>query len=394
MKIIFLSHKMPYPPNKGEKIRAFNIIKHLSKYHEIYLVSLYDDKKDSEYIYELGKYCKKVYSFYLNPVVAATNGLFSIFLHKPITLGYFYSRKLKARVDELIDSENFDLIFVSSSSMAQYVDSVNAKKIIDFVDCDSAKWKKYAEFSKFPMSWIFDREHRLLREYEKTIAANSDRSIITTQKEKDEFANFLNTDKFSVIANGVDANFFKIKNQSHDRRLIFTGMMDYFANVDGMVYFCDDILPLIKTGIPDVELYIVGNKPTMSIRNLAKIKGVFVTGFVNDIRKYLEMATVAVVPLRITQGIQNKILEAMASGLAVVSTSKAAAGLEAKNDIDLFLADTPEEFSKTVVMLLKDEGLRKKAGSSARQYVEKNHNWDVNLSPLDDILTSIVRPHR
>lgn len=386
MKILFIAHKMPYPPNKGEKVRAFNIIRHLSRSHEICLVSLCGGKDDRKYEGELKKFCKEVHLFAWEPFLAGVRAGLCLLLGIPATLGYFYSSGMKKKIGELINSRKFDRIFVYSSSMAQYVTDAGVAKIMDFVDCDSAKWLQYSKIAFFPMSFIYAREHELLRDYEKRIAQSFDRSIVVTEAEKREFAKFVSTEKFSVISNGVDTEFFKPIPAAPGNKLVFTGAMDYFANIDGVIYFCRDILPLVKRVVPDVKFYIVGSRPARSVRALDNGNDVIVTGFVDDIREYLKSDAVSVVPLRVAQGIQNKILEAMASGLAVVATSKAAAALKEGADKNIAVADTAESFAGHAIRLLGDDDLRRRMGELARKYAEDNYSWQVCLSRLDDII--------
>jgi sugar transferase (PEP-CTERM/EpsH1 system associated) len=393
MKILFLSHRIPYPPTKGDKLRAFNIIKHLCKEHEIYLVSLYDDKKDKKYLPGLKQFCRESSFFYLNPWLAKIKGFFCLFFNQPVTLGYFYSRKMQRKVKDYIKTKSIDLIFVYSSSVAQYVMDQDLKKIIDFVDCDSSKWKQYSAIAGFPLSFIYSREHRLLRDYEKRIAQAFDHSIVATEGEKKEFAEFISTEKFTAVANGVDTGFFKPVFAPQEKKLIFTGAMDYFANIDGIIYFCNEILPLIRERIPEVKFYIVGSNPARSVRALSNGKDIFVTGFVEDIREYLKDDAICVIPLRVTQGIQNKVLEAMASGLSVVITSKAVLGLKPQADKNVLVADNPQDFASKVIMLLEDGDLRRRLGELARKYVEENYNWERNISKLDEILKSMVKKY-
>jgi sugar transferase (PEP-CTERM/EpsH1 system associated) len=258
--------------------------------------------------------------------------------------------------------------------MAQYVMKSEVKKVMHFVDCDSAKWQQYSKSARVPMSLIYAREFKLLRRYEAEIVQNSNLILVVSEAEKKEFAKFVSTDKFIVVTSGVDTDFFPSSVTTRQKNLVFTGVMDYFANVDAVLYFCKEILPLIKEEHSDIKFFIVGRNPTAAVRSLGTIKGVFVTGYVQDIREYLHKAVVSIVLLRIAQGVQNKILESMASGLPVVTTSKAALSLRAQPGRDILIADTPEDFSNKVSMLLKDNSLRRRIGESARKYVEENHN--------------------
>lgn len=385
MKILFLCHRIPYPPNKGDKLRAFNIIRYLSEKHDVYLVSLFDDIRDIGHKAELEKYCAGVSLFYIHPLYSKIKAMLWLIGGKSMTLGYFYCQKAMKAVQSLVKDVRFDAIFVYSSSMAQYADSLQAKiRVIDFVDCDSAKWEQYSRCHRFPTSMIFSIEHKLLERYEKKEVSAFKNIIVTTEVEKERFGRFVSTDKFTVVKNGVDFEFFTPCDPASGRGLIFTGAMDYYANVDGVVFFCGKVLPLVRNSVPGVEMYIVGPRPTASVKALAGIPGVHVTGFVEDLRVYLRKAAVCVVPsFRVAEGIQNKILEAMASAVPVVTTSKAAAPLSARNGSDILIADTVEDFAEKVIKLLRDPELRRTIGANGRKYVTENHSWQSCLSILD-----------
>jgi len=390
MKILFLAHRFPCPPSKGDKIRTFNIIKYLAKEHDIYLVSLCDQKTDMAHSNDLKDSCREVYIFNLTSFTAKIRGLFYLLINKSASLGYFYSHRVKKKVDALMRSNKFDVVIVRSSSWAQYVIDKDISKVIDIGDCDSAKWKQYAAFTHLPMSWVYNKEYKLLQKYEQLIAKKFDYVTVVSEFEKKCFSEFTKVDNFFVVPNGADhdgeiaACYKPIKN-----RIIFTGTMNYFVNIDGVVYFCNRILPLIKKNVPEVEFYIVGRDPTPAVTALTKIKGVFITGSVKDIKVYLHSAAVFIAPLRMSQGIQNKILEAMSIGLPVVATSKAVAGFNPENGKDLFIADGDADFADKVTMLLRDADERKRIGKNAVSFIQEHHDWEKNLSGFSEILSLI-----
>ncbi|MDD5174456.1 MAG: TIGR03087 family PEP-CTERM/XrtA system glycosyltransferase [Candidatus Omnitrophica bacterium] len=388
MKILFLCHRIPYPPNKRDKLRAFYILKHLSKNNEIYLVSLYDDKKDKRHETALRKYCREVHIFYANPLFSKLKAFFWLLLFRSATAGYFYSGRLGKKTRQLARERSFGAVFVCSSSMAQYAADLRAGiKIIDFVDCDSAKWGQYGAFHPFPASLIFALETRRLSAYEKNVIGKFDHALVTTDMEKRRFSEFVRIDKFTVVENGVDVNFFRPIEQASGNKIIFTGAMDYFANVDGVIIFCRKALPLIRREVPGADFYIIGPNPVRAIRSLAAIPGVHVTGFVEDLRNYFGKASVCVVPsFRIAAGIQNKMLEAMASAIPVVTTSAAASSLKAAAYSCISIADSAEEFARRTITLLRDRELAGRMGHSGRRYVEAYHDWGRNLSVLDKML--------
>ena len=425
MKILYIAHRIPYPPNKGDKIRSFNEIKHLSQNHEIHLACLADDAKDLKYEEDLKKYCKMVSVVLINPQLAKFKSIFYLLTKQPLTIPYFYSRKLQRTIDHLLLMIDFDFIFCFSSPMAEYVfrskllvpswwklekslekgspatgnrqpatsTQQPATRIMDFVDVDSDKWAQYARYASFPKSWIYKLESKRLSKYERKVAEFFQHSIFVTDSEVKIFKNKNpHIKNVTAIPNGVDLDYFSPKYGQHPAPsnqqpvLVFTGAMDYFANIDGVVWFTKEILPLIKKEIPEIRFYIVGSNPTKEVLLLSSNNGVTVTGYVTDTREYLGKATVVVVPLRIARGIQNKILEAMAMGMPVVATPQAFEGIEAQPGRDLILGENPEKIAEGVIKLTREASLRKSLGDNARKVIENNYCWKKNLERLDRIL--------
>jgi sugar transferase (PEP-CTERM/EpsH1 system associated) len=418
MKILYLAHRIPYPPNKGDKIRSFNEIKYLSRRHEIHLACLADNPKDLKYECDLKKYCKTTNVIFINPKLAKLKSTIRLFSTKPLSICYFYSKRLQKAIDHLLSTHHFDCIFCFSSPMAEYIfrskflvsgfqkldfnKNINkpetssqqpATKIMDFVDVDSDKWAQYAQYVRFPQSWIYRLEGRKLARYEKKAAESFDHCIFVTNAEGKIFESKNSSIKnITVIQNGVDLDYFsprfcqKPETSLQQPVIVFTGAMDYFANIDGVVWFTKEILPLIKKEIPEIRFYIVGSNPTKEVLFLSSNNGVTVTGFVPDTREYLNKATVAVAPLRIARGIQNKILEAMAMGIPVVTTPQAFEGIEAQPGRDLILGENAEKIAEGVIKLIREASLRKSLGDNARRVIENNYSWTKNLEKLDRIL--------
>ncbi len=404
MKILYLSHRIPYPPNKGDKIRSFNEIKHLSCFHEVDLAALVDNPDDFRYESDLKQYCSRVVLAPLYPLRGKIKGLFRLFQGQPLSAGYFYSGFLQKKIDLLLSQKDYDAIVCFSSPMAEYLyasqsgnDLFSGKKhprlIMDFCDLDSDKWRQYAQNSIFPLNLIYRMEYNLLLEYEKKINRDFDRSIFISQQEADLFYHlYPRACKISVIPNGVDHQYFSPQGsdlpiaEKKGPVLLFTGAMDYYANVDGVCRFCTDIFPIIKAKYPDAQFYVVGSKPDPRVRELEKIRDVHVTGFVQDIRPYYEMADVSVIPLRIARGVQNKVLEAMSMGKAVVATPTAAKGIAADHQGNLRIADTAEDFARSVFVFLENENLRRQVGSNLRSFVKKHYDWESNMKYLEELL--------
>jgi sugar transferase (PEP-CTERM/EpsH1 system associated) len=430
MKILYLAHRIPYPPNKGDKIRSFNIIKYLSQRHEIHLACLADDRRDVRHEEGLKGLCKSTHVVLINPKLARLKSSLYLPSKRPLSVPYFYSRKLQRIIDDLLLTHDFDTIFCFSSPMAEYVFRSRAlspkstvrgektndhrpstKLIMDFVDVDSDKWLQFSKYAGFPMSWIYASEGQRLADYERKVAEAFDHSIFVTGSEVKIFKNKNPSIKnVTAVPNGVDLDYFSptyskqpsTTNQppepvdhlpsaiSHQPIIVFTGAMDYYANIDGVVWFTKQILPLIKKQIPLIQFYIVGSNPAKEVTKLAGNDGVTVTGYVPDTREYLKKATVVVVPLRIARGIQNKILEAMAMGLPVVATPQAFEGIEAEPKRDLILEEDAERFGESVVQLIRNIYPRKCLGDNARKAAEDNYSWAKNLSKLDGVISHCV----
>jgi len=403
MKILFLAHRIPYPPNKGDKIRSFNEIKYLSQNHEIHLACLADDLNDLKYTKNLKKYCKIVNIIPLKLKTAKFKTIFSLLNKKPLSVSYFYSKRLQKIINHLLSTNNYDAIICFSSPMAEYIfQSTNQlinqsiKLIMDFVDIDSDKWKQYAKHVRPPFSLIYKLESNRLAQYERKVAKIFHYSIFVSKKEAELFyMQNPDIDNILAIPNGVDFDYFNpyqllANNQqlaSNHPILLFTGAMDYYANVDGVIWFCKKIFPYLIKKYPKLKFYIVGRNPTSAIKKLVN-SNIIITGYVDDIRPYYQIATVYIAPLRIARGIQNKILEAMAMAKPVISTSKAFEGIEATPNKDLLLADSEKEFIEKITMLLENPEKRKSLEISARQTVEKNYSWQHNLKILEEILAS------
>jgi sugar transferase (PEP-CTERM/EpsH1 system associated) len=392
MTILYLAHRIPYPPNKGEKIRAFHQIRYLARQHRVHLACLADEKEDLRYIKELEKYCASVDAVYRKRTVAKLLAALALCTSTPLSVAFFASRKLKNQVAQKLKSEQVDRIFVSSVAMAQYVRwESGIARIIDFVDVDSEKWRLYADRHAFPYSWIYRLEASRLAAYEEEIAKVFDCSILVSKKEVDLLQRCVKERPISFIGNGVDINYFSHTGVSDNKQplIVFTGVMDYFPNVDAVRYFCNEIFPLIRDILPAAEFSIVGRNPMWQVQRLGRQPQVTVTGSVPDVRPYLARAMIAVVPLRIAGGIQNKVLEAMAMGLPVVGTSKAFQGIQATGANGICVADDPRKFAQEVLSLLQDPERRYRCALQARRYVERYHRWEEYGASLDHLLQQV-----
>ena len=376
MRVLYLTHSCPFPPNKGDRIRNFHILKHLAEKHQVSLIYPSFSSKDEGCLDTLRKFCVSVKTVHMSPILANLRCAFGLFGSKPLTNAYFYSPHLQ----EMVDQERYDLAIADCSSMAQYVMNVKIPKMIDFVDVDSDKWNMYAQKSKFPKSLIYKREYARLREFEACLVKEFDVSIVISDQERD----FLpDTERLFVVRNGIDLEFFEPRRETNNEpTLIFTGAMNYFPNIDGVLFFNEEVFPRIQRAVPAVKFIVGGMEPSPAIQQLASDHTI-VTGFVPDMRAYLREASVSVVPLRIAKGIQNKVLEAMAMRVPVVATTLANQGINAKDGKEVMIADNPEDFAQAVIELLINEKMRISMADNARQFVEEHFSWEQNLAALD-----------
>ena len=383
MRILYLCHRIPYPPNKGDKIRAFHQIKAMAAKHEVDLFTLADDPGDLAHQEDLKQYCRELTVARLHPRAARLKAIPYLLTAKPMTLPYFYSAELAASVRRALGTGRYDRIFVYCSAMAQYVESAgDVPKVVDFVDVDSDKWMQYAAASRFPFPALYRREGRRLRDYERKICENADSVMVSTEREAALLRQISDAAPIHAIPNGVDTAYFDASAVPPARTaptIIFVGDMAYFPNQQAAIYFARQVLPLIRQSARDVRFLVVGRNPNKEVLRLREIEDVEVTGFVPDVRTYLAKAHVAVAPFLIAAGIQNKILEAMAYGLPVAATSRAVQGLAGIARDQVEQGDTPEELASKITLLLRDSELTAARAINGRRVVVESYSWDSAL---------------
>ena len=285
-ELLYLVHRIPYPPDKGDKIRSYHLLKHLSEHYRIHLGTFIDDEKDWKYLDKVKNLCSGETCFAnLNPKTARLRSLSGLFSGQPLTLPYYRDRGLQTWVDSVLETRPIRNILVFSSAMAQYVSHAGPiRRIIDFVDIDSDKWMQYSATKTWPMSWIYRRESRLLLGYERKIAKDFDSAAFVSETEANLFKQLAPeaATKVTYFNNGVDADYFSPQNiypnpyPAGIDTLVFIGAMDYWANVDAVDWFARSVFPAIRAQLPEVEFHIVGARPTAEVRALTALPGVTV----------------------------------------------------------------------------------------------------------------------
>ena len=396
LKILFLCHRVPYPPDKGEKIRAFNLIRGLARRHKVHLLTLADGAVPD--LAPLRELCERVEVFSLNRPAAYVRAALRVLRPGPLTLSFFESDELTTRLEELARSERFDVMAVFCSAMAPYAALLpDVPAVLDMVDVDSAKWAQYARFAPIPLRPVYALEARRLRRYEASLAGRFQRITLATANEERLYKSFAPQARTETVLSGVDFDFFQPMDLPKSPRpsLVFTGQMDYFANVDGVVHFARQVFPRLRQRFPDLDLVVVGRSPLPAVRDLGELPGVQVTGAVGDVRPFLARAWAFVAPLRIAQGVQNKVLEAMASNVPVAVSERVLAGLSDggfRSGRDLLAADSDEEMERAVASLIEDAALRERLAESARQRLLATYRWGPNLDRFEELLGASARP--
>jgi len=388
---------MPFPPNKGDKIRSYNILKYLSSRYVIDIAFLVDDINDLMHLDELKQMASSVFYDVISPNKKFIAAVSACLGNKPITIPCFYSKNLQSSLDHYFENTIPASIFCFSSPSAEYIFQSKyftkikdtSRLVMDLIDLDSLKWAQYAERANGIMAYVYARESKLLAKYEKKIAGTFNSLLLVSESEK-ELCPLMVQEKVSVVPNGVDLITFAPNTGNmlavDEPVLVFTGAMDYWPNIDAVIWFTEQVFPLILAKEPLAQFFIVGAHPKPEILALRKKANVVVTGFVEDIRDYIAIADICVAPLRIARGIQNKVLEAMAMGKAVVATTSAIEGITAENGQHVMIADTAEEYAKTVLHLLRHKDQREILGTNARQCMELKYSWETNLGRLDELV--------
>ena len=395
--VLYLVHRLPYPPNKGDKVRSYHLLKHLAARHRVFLGTFVDDPEDEIHVDTVRQHCAELHVERLNPRVAKMRSLSGFLTGKALSLGYYRDEGMTAWVAQIRALHKIDATVVFSSAMAQYAPCGNAESyeptLVDFVDVDSAKWTQYAAQRPWPLSWVYAREGRRLLAFERALAVRVQRSFFVTANETALFQQLAPEckDKVEAVGNGVDADFFA-PDAGHISPfaaghipIVFTGAMDYWPNVDAVSWFVTDVLPSLRLVLPTVRFYVVGRSPTPAVQALASTS-VVVSGTVADVRPYLQHAAVVVAPMRIARGVQNKILEAMAMGRPVVAARNCVEAIGVAEGVELIAAGTALEYVAAIQKLLQQPKHSHAVGTAGRLCVRQRFSWDANLAGIDRYL--------
>jgi len=396
-EILFLAHRIPFPPDRGDKIRSWHMLKRLGELGRVHLACFADDETDAGHLPalreamggQLGEAHVEVRR--TGRAVAAARALLE---RRPISLTAFDSPGLRRFVARMASTRDLAAVFAFSGQMAQFVPA-GPRFVMDFVDMDSAKFESYAESGPTALRWLMRREADMLFAFERATAARADASLFVSEAEAALFRSRTGLAGVQALSNGIDLDFFDpsasfprldARQRGEGPLVLFTGQMDYRPNIEAVTGFARDVLPLLR----GIRFAVAGRKPAPQVVAL-KDHGVIVTGEVADIRSWLDAADLVVAPLRIARGIQNKVLEAMAMARPVVASPAAFEGIEAEPGLDLIVAASPHDQARAIVHLIEQPERAAALGASARRRMETLYRWDARLAPLGDILFPAAR---
>ncbi|MEX6633599.1 TIGR03087 family PEP-CTERM/XrtA system glycosyltransferase [Hyphococcus lacteus] len=393
-EILLLTHRIPYPPNKGDKIRSWNLLKFLTTRFRVHLACFVDDPQDFAHTEFLSDFCESAHFVALNPFLSKLKSVPALFTSQPQSFRFYDHPKMRHEIKKL-RARPLVAEIAFSSTMAPYLEPQieTRKRIVDFCDADSEKWIQYAEKATPPISWIYGREGHALAQAENTIANWTDHSFAVSNEEASLFNCRKEVERqVNWYTNGVDLDYFDpsqiLPDKNKQCEVAFIGAMDYRANIEGVTQFTKNVWPHIRDQHPSARFHIVGSNPTNEITALQGTHGINVTGRVDDVRPWLTNASLIVAPLRVARGVQNKVLEAMAAGKSVVASPEAMTGIDAPAEA-VFITDTDQMMAEKIISLLGNPTIVQQTGKIARAHAVSNFGWDSALKRLDDALAEL-----
>lgn len=390
MRVLLACHRLPYPPNHGGRIRAYQLLRHLARRHQVSVVALLRRDDPSAAVVELRRWCDHVVTVPAEHVTAPLRAAWNVVRGRPASFAYFAAPRLQRVMDDLMRELRFDLAIAHSSSMAPYLERYTLPTILDFCDMDSQKWLAFSAVRTGLASSVFALESRLLAREESRLARGSDAITVATPGEWRDAQRICGAVRGGYFPIGVDCEEFAPGDASPEQDSVcFLGRMNYFPNADAVRGFVRGVWPIVLRRRPGARFTIIGADPPTGIRALHGRDGIVVTGAVDDVRPIALRSAVAVTPMRVARGTQNKILESMAMELPVVATSAAAQGVDAVAGEHLLVADDPAAFAEAVVSLLSDEAARRALAGAGRQRILSHHDAATCLNGLDSLIEEI-----
>lgn len=398
-RVLMLTHRLPYPPDRGDRIRSYHLLKLLAAHFDLAVACTSDEPVWLQHHQLLMTMARRVAIHPTHATLSKMLGVAALLRGKPITPACHYRHGLAETILQWQEQQPFDAVLTFCTGMIDYArllthparprsgQKLVSRHVLDLVDVDSLKWESYARSSWPPQRWVYGAEARRLRRIESGSQDHFDAVTVVSRHEADSYRQTVGDHPgLTVVPNGVDLEYFSPLPDAPGKRLVFVGVLNYWPNAQGIAWFVHQVMPLLRQREPDIQLQIVGRHPTPAVRELGNQKGVEVVGSVPDVREYLRQGTVIIAPLRIARGVQNKVLEAMACARTVVCSPGAAQGIDAVDGEHFLVADSPEQWAGHLTRLLADAQLRGRLGQAGREYVERNHSWEKCLEPMIRLL--------
>lgn len=397
MRVLFLTHRLPYAPNRGDRIRAFHIARTLAPMVDLDIVSLAHDAEEHNQAGRLEALGARVTAVRVPHARNYAQGLLHLAGDRPLTHVLLDAPGLTATLDRIVAQRPPDVVLAFCSGMARFALEEPLSRfplIVDLVDVDSQKWAALARSSRWPMRAIYEREARHLAEFERKMAAAAVATVVVNDRERDALRPLAPDARIAVVANGIDLRPLTPQHAPGERPIVvFCGVMNYTPNVEGARWFCEHVWPAVRARRPDAELLLVGSSPTRAIRRLhSAANGIEVTGTVDDVRPYLWRSAVAIAPLQTARGVQNKVLEALGAGLPAVVSAQVFDGLPSVVRPACRLATTADLFAEeTLGLLAMSPSERRRMAASANM---TDRTWESQLRPLHTLLKDAGDPGR
>lgn len=392
MKILFISSRFPYPALKGDQVVLFNRLKHLSKKHEVTLLTFYQNDKELKYLEQVKQFCVRLETVKLPQYESALNLLFfGLFSLLPLQTIYFRSEKFASKLRELLKAEEFDLVHTYLMRMAEYSRHIVNPKVLELIDCMQLNLEKRLAFIRHPQKKFYEEELKRIIGYERKVIREHDASTVVSDADND----YLHLDNTVTIPLGIDTErYCRNAPPENNKTIIFSGNMSYYPNESAIVWFLDNCFTAVRQSVPDVKLKIVGINPGSNIRRYHDGHAIFVTGFVESIVDEMTTAQIAIAPMQSGYGMHIKILEAMSCGLPVVTTSSGKGTIAAEHGTHLWVADNEKNFTDACITLLENRKSAEAIGQNARDLIVGKYSWESSIARLEQTYEEIVRKRK
>jgi sugar transferase (PEP-CTERM/EpsH1 system associated) len=394
VRVLFLTHRLPYAPNRGDRLRAYHILQWLRDRAAVDLVSLVHDDEEASHVDEVRAFVPRVTTLRVRAIRNHLRAIATLATDSPLTHTLLDAAGMEATLKEIVRGRRPDVVFAFGSGMAQFALAPPLSSlplILDLVDVDSRKWQDLAATSRAPLSWIYSREARTLGAFEARAATSAVATLVVNAREAEIAQQLAPAANVHVIANGVELERLRPPAEPSDsERVVFCGVMNYAPNDQGVRWFINEVWPIVKMRRSGATLAVVGADPPRSLQALcARDKTIELTGRVPDVRPWLWESAVAIAPLHVARGVQNKVLEAIACGLPIVVTSAVAAGLPGGLEPAFTVADAAPQFARAVIDFLELPPATRRAHGVAADLGKLN--WSNTLQPLELLLRDTAR---